>query len=87
MQQLDLFAEPTPRSKFDYSKLTNPTRPYKQGDVCRLWHGMHPTTGRTAWYFWDATNTVWVCIDPFDTTDINYRDQPPIVNEHGRLVQ
>lgn len=87
LRQFDLFAEPTPRSKFDRAKLTTPRRPYQQGDVCRLWHSLHPYSGRAARYFWDAVNTVWTCIDPFDTTDIIYRDEPPIVNVHGRHMQ
>ena len=83
--QLDLFAPRAPAPR-DYSRLFTPPRPYRQGDVARLWHGMHVLTERTAWYFWDAANKVWTCIDPFDQYGINDRDEPPVVNEYGRLA-
>lgn len=81
--QFDLFAPSAPREA-DSSLIQTPPRPYRHGDVARLRHGLH--LHRMAWYYWDASEPVWRCIDPFDTYGINYRDEPPVVNDCGRLV-
>lgn len=83
-RQLDLFAPRAPTGP-DYSRLICPPAPHRRGDIARLWHGLHPH--RTAWFWYDDKWRTWSCIDPFDQHGINDRDEPPIVNEHGRLVE
>ena len=38
------------------------------------------------WFRYDARDSIWRCIDPFNQTGINrLPDQPPKVDRHGRL--
>ncbi len=62
----------------------------EHGDLQRM-TGSNPALGvREAlrWYWYDARpdHRIWTCIDPFDQFGINDRDEPPAINDYGRLV-
>lgn len=61
--------------------------PCEQADLRWLAHDYRDHRKGGRWFCWDARDTVWRCLDPFDAQGINgLPDTPPAVDSFGRLV-
>jgi hypothetical protein len=84
MDLLDLM-RPGPKPRWRNGEPV-PAGPSQEGDLqwlADVWDD-HRKGGK--WFRYDARDSIWRCLDPFNQTGINrVPDQPPPVDQHGRL--
>jgi hypothetical protein len=85
---LDLMQPPTPPIWRNGAPLPlKPWRPSEQGDLQWFAHDYRDHRRGGRWYCYNARESIWVCIDPYDQNRINRdKDVPPTVNEFGRVM-
>lgn len=64
----------------------NAEGPSQEGDLQWLADDWLDHSKGGKWFRYDARDSIWRCLDPFNQTEINWKpDEPPAVDGHGRL--
>lgn len=62
-------------------------KPMQQADLSWLAHNYQDHSQGGRWFYFDTSEKIWRCIDPFDAMGINDKpDSPPAINSSGRVL-